>query len=472
MKKHIIFLFAAVFVAGMSFYGCNDKNAPDNGGGNGNNGNNDGPKELLSPEDAKEYLANEGKKMMEIFKAEDQRETAELAEGLYDKFETYDWASIGEEFANQYDQVFGPNHMPACVVPMAQILRYSVRTATGATAPTGMNYVWSFAQDNFIYECNDQTKTWVNKGKSPDNSAIVRFTDKNGVTCEARCWGEGAEKTYTYTWYDEYQKTYNTLGGVLPASVHFYIKQGNNEIVRVDLSQQFQKNDHAIFGINAKFAFVSWTTDLNVQTRQASGAFAFSYADKKICSAAFNLPNIDLSPVAKNENQNYEEWAESFVNKYGDLLNKIGAADGMVDLFGEVQIRVNTKNFTKAYKDWMAWEENANGRLDGSQAATQQFCDLFNNNSDNGIYFASDIKQGEVRVQPHLSESGRDYEPEGVVYFPQDGTSYAFEQYFNRKPFTDFVQMAQDVANNFLRLSDDLSSQTGELTFAEDILGN
>ena len=69
MKKHIIFLFAAVFVAGMSFYGCNDKNAPDNGGGNGNNGNNDGPKELLSPEDAKEYLANEGKKMMEFRKS-------------------------------------------------------------------------------------------------------------------------------------------------------------------------------------------------------------------------------------------------------------------------------------------------------------------------------------------------------------------------------------------------------------------
>ena len=464
MRKQFIFALATAFVAGMSFYGCNDKNAPDNG-----YGNNDGPKEQLSPEDSKEYLVTEGQKMMDVFKAEDQKETAEVVEGLYDKFGAYDWASVGESFADQYDQVFGANHMPACMVPMAQMLRYGVRTATGATSPTGMNYVWSFAQDNCIYECNDQTKTWEYKGKSSDNSAIVRFTDKNGVACEARCWGEGAEKTYTYEWYEKYDNTYNKLGGVLPAKVHFYIKQGNKELVRFDLEQQFEKNDHAILSLNAKFAFIRWTMDIVVKTTQASGAFAFYYNDQKVVGAIYNAPDIDLSPIAKSENQDYEAWARSFENKYEDLLKKIGEADGAVDIFGEVQVKAKISNFTKAYQEWLAWDKAAD-KSGPTKESCQQVCNIFNDNSENGIYFASDVKQAEVRVQPRYDERYEDWHPEGVLYFPQDSTTYAFEEYFNRKPFTNFVQMAQDVANKFIQLSEDLENSIGQLSFAEDIV--
>ena len=469
MKKKFLYALAAALVAGMSFYGCKGKNEPDNGNGYGNN---DGPKEQLSPEDAKEHLMDVGKRMIAIFKAEDQKETAELAEGLYEKFYEYDWESVGEEFANQYEEVFAPKGMPASVAPMAQILRYCIRTAEGASSPTNVSYIFSFAKDNFIYECDDETKKWVNKGKSDDNSAIVRFKDKNGVKCEARCWGDGAEKTFTYSWYDEYDHINREYGGVLPANIHLYVKQGKKEIIRVDFSQEFQKNDHANFNIDATFAFLHWTADIVVKTHQASGAFAFDYENKKVFSAIFNAPDIDLSPVAKNENQNYEEWAESFTNKYESLLNKIGEANGAVDIFGEIQIKAKTPNFTQAYKDWLKWDNDTRGRVYSTKKEdVEQFCEIFNSNSENGIYFASDVKQGEVRVQPRYDEEYREYNPEGVVYFPQDGTTYAFEEYFYRKPFTNFVKMAEDVANQFIQLSKDLEEAVGgKLSFADEVV--
>jgi hypothetical protein len=95
----------------------------------------------------------------------------------------------------------------------------------------------------------------------------------------------------------------------------------------------------------------------------------------------------------------------------------------------------------------------------------QQFCSIFNENSTNGIYFNSDVKQAELRVIAAYDEIEEWYNPEPVLFFPSDGTSYGFEQYFNRKPFTDLQYMLEDIINAYIQTSQSLFDEVGTVEF-------
>ena len=53
------------------------------------------------------------------------------------------------------------------------------------------------------------------------------------------------------------------------------------------------------------------------------------------------------------------------------------------------------------------------------------------------------------------------YFPEGVLYFPEDKTTYGFDQYFDRKPFTDLQYTVEDLANKYIQLSKYLYDEVG-----------
>ena len=444
--------------------------------------------EVLSPEDTKEYLMEVGKRLLNMFKTEDQKDLAELAEGVYTKYKDYDWELLGKDFENKYDHVFNFDRnepSPAGVVPIARILKYTIDVTEGGDVPTGIDYVWTFPQDNFIYEADEINKRWNNLGKTSDNSVIIRFKDAKGVQCEIKVWGEGKETPYDAYWdemnyssyYDEATGRYveNTtpryrhhIGAVLPEKIHFVFKQGTKVVSSMDMQQDLQMNDHANMSFNVMFADLRWSADANITMTHASAAFAFTYQDKPIFSAMCNAPVYEL--LGKKDTQSWEDFAEMYVNQYDYLLKQIGEADGMFDLLGEVQIKAKLDHFGYAYRDWIKWEDTERTSGYNSREAVNQFCSIFNDNSVNGIYYNSDVKQAEIRVQPKYDEAYNEWSPEGVLYFPQDHTTYAFEEYFNRKPFTNFVQMAQDVANKFIQLSEDLENSIGQLSFAEDIV--
>ena len=448
-----------------------------NGGGQGETG------DVLSPEDSKEYLMEVGKRLLNMFKTEDQKDLAELAEGAYTKYRDYNWELLGQDFENKYDHVFnfGRNEpSPAGVVPIARILKYTIDVTEGGDVPTGIDYVWTFPQDNFIYEADEVNKRWNNLGKTSDNSVIVRFKDAKGVQCEIKVWGEGKETPYDAYWdemnyssyYDETTGRYvenNTpryrhhIGAVVPEKIHFVFKQGNKVISSLDLQQDLQMNDHAIMSFDVMFADLRWTADMNVTMTHATAAFAFKYQDKPIFSAFCNVPVYEL--LGKKDTQSWEQFAEMYAEQYDQVLKKVGPADGVVDILGEVQLKAEIEHFGYAYRDWMKWEDTQRTSGYNSREAVNQFCSIFSDNSKNGIYYNSDVKQAEIRVQPKYDEVYNEWEPEGVLYFPQDHTTYAFEEYFNRKPFTNLQYMTEDLLNAFVQLSDSLYNAVGNVDF-------
>lgn len=558
MKKQ--FLFAAVFVAlTISFSACDQAM---NGGGNGDNGNGGGGGGTgteLTPEQTKDKLMNIANGVLNTFNTEDQKAAIRLFDGLYDKYQNYSYDGFEEHYEHRYDEIF-------------RLPQYAKGVLAGTKRSTQIDgaYTFSFAGESAIWEADDANRTWVYKGKASDNSVIFRAKDKNGVMCEAKAWGEGNEKSYSYTWeekhweypknyvnenaltygyatgyyngqyhefyvnqglgwyysdyssnysnyyvtygaidgaslsyaecyingnywscyYDGYGFYYNdynnghevvdgtrTVTGVLPASIHFSFKQADNEIIRIDFTQEMIKNNHAYFTVDARVVNIRWNADFKINSTNGSFATAFYYGNQSLFSAIAHLPSYKL--IDKQDDQTYERWIEEYEERYDELLRKIGSADGMVDINGQAQYRLNVSNFGYAYRDIKKLDDQ--GVPTNTQDGAQRYCNAINEAQENGLYFNSDVKQADIRMKVMAEErTGWNYDPntgqetpytytsyfmEPVLYFPSDRTTYAFEEYFDRKPFTDLQYSLEDLANAYIRLSDWLYGEVGEIHF-------
>ena len=546
-------MMAAVLVG---FNGCKDGPANNNDSEKENSTTTD--KEpvttQLTPEQTKERLMNIANGLIGKFNTNDQKAAIQLADGMYDKYQNYSFEVFEDEYEDRYDELFRvPQYMSG-------VMRGNARMANNNRA-----YTFSFEGESVIWEADDANRTWRNKGKSSDNSVILRAKDKNGTMCEAKFWGEGTTKTYQYSWeethweypriymtsdiyggygygyydgayrdfqystyygwyyeneygnrvyvsaadissFDVYDSDYNyyynydaatgryyrndyengyevsdgmrTATGILPEKVHFTLKQGNTLIMQCDLRQEMVKNDHATFNIEAKVVNLRWTSDVNINSTNGSAAFAFYYDNDALFSAVAHLPSYKL--IGKADSQSYEDWIQQYEDNYDDLLKKLGSADAAVDIHGLAQAKVNVSDGSVAYRDFvkldeMTWEESR------TQQGAQKYCDAINGNQTNGIYYNSEIKQAEVRMIVTSYESWRSiydsygnwvrdetytaYEPKAVLFFPVDNTTYSFEEYFDRKPFTDLQYSLEDLVNAYIHLSQFLYDEVGEIEF-------
>ena len=312
----------------------------------------------------------------------------------------------------------------------------------------------------YYYDYNTSQTIYINNSDDISFSYINAYSDDGYYYFDVE-----QEKFFYYDWDNEYKVSdgNKTVKVTLPEKIFFTLKQGNTEIIRLETEQDLAKNNHAYFSSYVKLSNLSWTSDVKVNSTNGSAAFAFYYDKKKFFSGAVNLPVYEL--IDKEDNQSYEDWIEQYEERYEELLKKIGDADAIFDLYEEVQIKAKINNFGYAYRDFMKWDETTNSSNRRTKNNVTQFCSIFNDNSVNGIYYNSDIKQAEVRVIPSYDEIEEEFYPEAVLYFPQDGTSYGFEQYFDRKPFTDLQYMVEDVINEYIKTSKSLYDEIGDISF-------
>lgn len=410
----------------MSFTSCKDKNKS----------NNDKAviTEQLSPEDNKEHLASVADKISAKFNTKDQQEAVEFADGLIEKYENFDFEGLGESFASEFEA-------------MMSMSKYVVGVLNGkhspaATTEQALNFDYSkFCME---FEADEVNKTWKKIGQTSDNSAILRFKDKNGTQCEAKCQALGQIKTYQVIVSGD---TYSVTG---PAKVVFYLKKGNTEIVRVELEQTIDL-DALSFDIStyAKVANLSWKEDAKITKNSASCAFKILCDNEAIITVAANLPSYQM--IDKPNNVDYEQWFEQIADQYNRIARTAKGCDGSLDLMGLVQVKAKINDAGKVYGQ--IYDLVQTNPDDRDRAAMQQFCDIINKGQENGLYYGSDVKQAEVRVQ--LEERYDYYYPEPVLYFPQDGTTYAFDGYFdiNQGPFAQMMQTFEDLANKYIALA-------------------
>ena len=271
----------------------------------------------------------------------------------------------------------------------------------------------------------------------------------------------------------DYEQEYKIVDGTriakgeLPAKVQFTLTQGNNELIHVTLDQDLLKNDHADIHVDARVVNLQWLVDLNIKSHSGFAGVEFLCGKESIMKMIANLPSYEL--IDKDDQQSFEEWMDLYMDRYEELLRQVGNADVMLDFNGLLQFKAGFKNVGSMYSEL--------ARLtDESKEGAQRGCDIINDGLENGIYYGSEFKQAEMRLQVasreeeewYYDDDGQqhvrtyvEFYPEPVLFFPQDETTYSFEQYFDRKPFTDLTKTIEDLANAYLKLSKALFDYAG-----------
>lgn len=451
-------------------------------------------------EDSKEYLLTVGKEALNTFNAADQKEAVEFAEGVYRRYEEFDWDQIGEDFEEEfingrYEKIFA---MPRRI---AQI-------AAGQRMPSAddVSYLFSLSGEGTTFTFDDATKT-IKIERNSDANVVVNFKDEKGVACHLKIWGEGAETEYTYSYeryewrcdnynydygycesgHDEYVGT-TTLTAKVPTTLHMTLKQGDKEIIGYTMSLDAKKNDHFYFSYNIRVVNMAVTFDTKVNSTNAAVAFKYTYGNTPLFAASANLPKYEL--IAKDDTMDWEEWIERYEDRYESLLGQIGAGEAKVDILGKVQAKATVSDFASLYDEYKAWNKKYNNydyddyrrtysytlngytytdyydawweTPDNTLEAQEAYCRIYNKYCNAAIYYGNDIEQAKLKVQPYEKNgtytpymypspiSYSYYNTECVFYFPKDDTSYAFEDYFSSSKFKSLVDMTEDLINSYI----------------------
>lgn len=394
----------------------------------------------LTPEQSKEKLASVAQSFMAKLNTADQKAAVELAEGLAEKFESYSWDSVETFLYDAVSETYG------------KLPRYMAKVAKGsfATSDDPRIFIISFEKWGVIFEADDATKSWKLVGKTEDGSTIFRFTAKDGKACELKGWGEGA--THVVEWTEMDYSAIDKIKIVAPATANVLLTYDGKQLIRIKANQDFKDNEYVKFDAVFDIVNVTFATNEEITLNHAAVACSFSYSGEKMLSMAIDLPSYKLDPKAQDEG--FTEWMEK--NMDPAVLKTVGKADMLLDIMGEVQAKATFTDVAKAYEQY---QELSKKSFASAQESIEALCKWINDNQTNGIYYNSPVKQAEFRLQVKAvdyeynpGENRTEYYPEVVIYFPQDGSTYAVESYFDSKPFTDLQKSAEDLIEAYMRL--------------------
>ena len=449
--KTILKTFVVLLAISMTTFSCkvqNDNNPDDPSGtgtGSTNNSTNGG-KELMTPDEQKDYLVEVGKELLNTFNPKDQEYVTDLATNLYQKYESYDWETffedqMYEEYGEQFDEFFA---LPARLAAVA----------SGKASMVGENktMLLTFSGYGSVFTFDDTNKK-INITRNNDKAAIARFTDKNGTNCELKVWGEGTEKevsfTYTeYHWEHEYDEQGNwiseeriedgerTIRVMAPATIKGYFKHGSKEIMSFTFVWDSNLKDYINQSMKAKVANVSWEEESKVSTKNASMAFTMKYGDKTIITAAASVPKYEAYGWDNGGNiteDNGEEWLEEYGDRYETVLGSLGKGEAALDILGKIQIKAAVSSGSSLYDEYMDYEdryynynyEDYNVRFeytytneydntyDGyiwcekwweepnySLEAKKKLCDIYGKYMKASMYYGNNIEQAQLKLQP------------------------------------------------------------------------
>lgn len=395
----------------------------------------------LTPEQSKEKLAGIAQRFITKFNTADQQAVVDLMEDIAEKYESYSWAGL--------DSVL----VEAVTDNYAKLPRYMAEVAKGYRAPLNAPQKVILSLDNWgiIIEADDNTKSWKLVGKTEDGSSILRCVDKAGKKCEIKVWGEGEN----YIIEDDFgQSTFESIKVVCPAIVHVLFTHDGKQIARIKFNQSIKDNEYAKFGIEMEIANLLITTKEEIALNHANLAFTFAYSGENMLSVAVNLPKYKIE--GKTAEETFGEWLNKNMQGFDNILSTVGEADLMVDIMGEAQLKANFENIGKAYDDY---QTIARAEYGSDKESMEAFCKWINESQTNGLYYNSGVKQAEFRMQVvahdyeyNPGETRTQYMPEAVLYFPQDGSTYAVESYFDSKPFTTLLESVEKLFTDYMRL--------------------
>lgn len=360
----------------------------------------------------------------------------------------------------------------------------------------------------FEYETDSVAKkTWVESPGYSDYVLVyvdeyvnrnygrgIEFYDENGHYLSYNYYEQGdvVPAHYEYQWqvtngYYRYEYYMQPNTAVLPSTITFSLKEADVEHIALEMNFDIEKSKHVNYAMNLKIANILYTNSVSVNSTEAKVNVDIKCGDKSLLSVSASAPAVLL--LDKTNKEEYEEWFE----KYGNALweddevaerLETGFITAEVDLINQLQIKASSKDVVKFYrgldkidsyydeKDGEPehyWEEYYY-QYDYNKAVA----DWYNTNMQVGLYYNTSVRQAELQMDLELDEwtehyggyydeNGeyveeeeveiKDYDQILVLYFPQNGTTYEFEDYFTEVAFGSVIDLAEDLVNSYIKLA-------------------
>ncbi|MBD5397036.1 hypothetical protein HDR62_02690 [bacterium] len=308
----------------------------------------------------------------------------------------------------------------------------------------------------------------------------IRVYDKHYVSEEdyENGWCEYEGKKY-WSIYREYED--QPFEATLPNQVNFYLKEGATEHINYAMKFDVKKSDHFNFDFTLKITNLTIAQGLKVSKNAAGYVFSAKLGNEDLIKAVFDLKNCGL--VDKANNQDWEDWLDMYVKMWNGYSAETGSAIAQVDILGgKLTIKTSTTDGMKFYKDCMDlddkyrtadyyeywWEEYWH-----QAPYNMEMAKLLNKFLKVDMYYG-DNKSVQAQMMWEASfyddedwngDKHQIWDCDPVVYFPIDGSSYNFGEYFTEKRFNTVINTAEELVKKYIRLSERWGDYADDIDF-------
>lgn len=342
-------------------------------------------------------------------------------------------------------------------------------------------YYYNFNQ--YYYYQNSSYEVY--KGNKVDYYYILLPEDKVYVT----------ESDYNNGYYMYNNKQYwvsreyanQPFEATLPAKITFSLKEETVEHISMEMNFDIKKSDHFNYDSKIKITNLTYGMSTKISKNAIGTAFYINLGSEQLIKAVTDLKNCIL--IDKAESQDWGEFAEMYAQMFDELDIATGTAVASIDVLGELQIKATTTDGTKFLQDLRDLEDkypydSSNHwweQADEQPQYNTELAKLYNSFLTANLYYnGNSAIQAQLKSEVvwrnenvyiydndynYTTEQHQLWDCEPVFYFPKDGTSYAFGDYFTEGSFKSVINLTEDLVNNYIKLSQHWSGEIGEIKF-------
>ena len=321
---------------------------------------------------------------------------------------------------------------------------------------------------------------------------IIHYDEKGNYLFDKRyATGEVIPAHYEYQWkitngYYDYVYYMQPNKVVLPSNISFSLKEAGVEHIELDMNIDIEKSSYAKYDMNLRLANITFVNNISVSDKDAFVNIDVKIDDKSLISAKASLPAVVLMGKATED----ELWA--WLDEYDASIDetpfdriKTGFVTAEVDIVNQMQIKASSKDIMKFYHELYKLDDLYSEKLGESYSIEydyiKAFADCYNKNMQVGVYYNTPVQQAElqmdvvvigVRTYEESEEAATDesamgvtdvmskvrkekvYDSQLVLYFPQNGTTYQFEDYFTQVAFGSLADMIENLVDNYMKLAE------------------
>lgn len=370
----------------------------------------------LDPDtDPKEFFEETATIFLNQFKAADQQAVIKMA----------------NDFVNDYGNLDMPDEftMAPANFMMQSLARSLESNDFAGLSRSYESYYYAFSKYTGIYKPGKYS--WYRNGNSSD--IVFQYTDRSGKECSITA------KASQETWSGSIGLEGDTYSADVPKTISIVVKQGSVTMLTATVETSYVKNSKLSVAVNTKAANLEVNTEMNATNTTLKSSTKLAVGGSVITTGVAEVNGQNLCK---------QDYIQSLIENEDEdgLFNLITSGNATADVLGRLQVKGSISQLKDVAEAIDYDDTDQNGAKNAAALLNQKLRGTF--------YFnGSANASGTIGWQSCLSwESSWNGEKwwavEPVLKF-NDGTSYAFEDYFGNGKFGSVENIFENLLDSY-----------------------